>query len=132
MLAFMYVGDNGLPPNADEVEAYWQELGARFPRAVVGSGSLDGFAHYVTSHHMWRDLLPLVTADIGDSWLYGVAADPVKLSGTSPHLLVSSRFSVHGMNRVVGRSVSSPPSTYHLCIFYLPTPPPPPKLVRVL
>jgi hypothetical protein len=52
VLAFFYVGDNGLPPTADEVEKYWAELQQRFPLATLRASSLDDFTSEVISSHL--------------------------------------------------------------------------------
>ena len=45
------------------------------------AGSLDAFADYVAA---WEasgaGTLPVIASEIGDSWLYGAAADPIKLA----------------------------------------------------
>ena len=79
-LAFFFVGDNGPPPSADEVENYWAELQQRFPLATLRASSLDDFTSHVLASPSLRSQLPVVLQDIGDSWLYGAAADPIKLA----------------------------------------------------
>jgi hypothetical protein len=78
-LAFLHAGDNGGPPTADEVVAAHAELADRFPSAEVRGSTLDAFARALANSGAAREL-PVVTAEIGDPWIFGVASDPQKVS----------------------------------------------------
>lgn len=82
VLAFLHTGDNQGPPTVDQVLAAHADLRARFPEAEVRASTLDAFARAVASSTgaSEGDLLPVVTAEIGDPWLFGAASDPQKLS----------------------------------------------------
>ena len=67
------------PSKIVQVETYWAEIQQRFPSANLVASTLDAFTrHVMASSHLSR--LPILTHDIGDSWLYEAAADPIKLS----------------------------------------------------
>lgn len=76
-LAFLPTGDNRGPPSADEVVAAFATLRARRPDAEVRASSLDAFA--VAVRPVVADL-PVVTAEIGDTWIHGVGSDPGKVA----------------------------------------------------
>jgi hypothetical protein len=78
-LAFLHSGDNLGPPSADDVRAAHAELRARFPGAEVRASTLDAFARALDTSAAAVDL-PVVTAEIGDPWLFGAASDPQKLA----------------------------------------------------
>ncbi len=80
VLAFLHGGDNLGPPTAEEVRGAHRDLRGRFPGADVVASTLDGFAAALAASGAVDDL-PLVTAEIGDPWLFGAASDPVKVAG---------------------------------------------------
>ncbi len=78
-LAFLHAGDNLGPPSADEVVAAHEELVRRHPGAEIRASTLDAFARALTASGA-VDALPVVTAEIGDPWLFGAGSDPSKVS----------------------------------------------------
>ncbi len=76
-LAFAHTGDNRGPQSPERVRTIFQELRQRFPVAEVVASTLDRFAAAllrVQAH------LPVVTQEIGDTWIHGVGADPAKIA----------------------------------------------------
>lgn len=82
-LYFAFTGDNHGPPSADDIEELFAALAAEHPGANIVASSLDEFARSVLAV---SDGLPVVTAEIGDSWIYGAASDPL-LTGSLRRLL---------------------------------------------
>lgn len=78
-LAFLHSGDNLGPPTADQVVAAHAALAHRFPGADVRASTLDAFARALAASGAEADL-PVVTAEIGDPWIFGCASDPQKLA----------------------------------------------------
>eukprot|EP00750_Incisomonas_marina_P010640 INCI16292.10.p1 GENE.INCI16292.10~~INCI16292.10.p1 ORF type:complete len:901 (+),score=156.29 INCI16292.10:333-3035(+) len=78
-LIFQFTGDNGGLPTADAVVTFWSGLQAKFPNATIQASSLDDFTREVLSK---ADMaaLPLIEGEIGDSWIYGAPADPIKVA----------------------------------------------------
>lgn len=79
VLAFLHAGDNLGPPSANEVAAAHADLAARYPGAVVQASTLDAFARALVASGA-AAALPVVTAEIGDPWLFGAGSDPQKLA----------------------------------------------------
>ena len=77
-LAFAHTHDNRGPQDAAGVRAAFQAARVAFPAATPVASTLDDFALALRTV---REALPLVEAEIGDSWIHGVASDPVKLAG---------------------------------------------------
>jgi hypothetical protein len=77
-VAIDLTGDNLGPRSADEVVAAFEALGARFPGAEVVAATLDDVAEAMAGA---GDALPLLDAEIGDTWIHGVGSDPVKTAG---------------------------------------------------
>lgn len=70
-------GDNSGPHTAKEIDEIHSNLATRFPSAKIVASSLSEIASAVQPH---RNSLPVVTAEIGDTWIHGVSSDPLKLS----------------------------------------------------
>ena len=77
-LVFLYTVDNTGPPTAEQVSAFWSNLQQRHPKASIVASSLDAFAAEVLSGNTAE--LQTVTEELGDSWLYGAPADPIKVA----------------------------------------------------
>lgn len=90
-LAFLHSGDNLGPPSVDDVRAAHAELRARFPDAEVRASTLDAFARALAASGAVADL-PVVTAEIGDPWIFGVASDPQKVAAYRWLLDLQRRF----------------------------------------
>jgi Domain of unknown function (DUF5054) len=69
--------DNAGPHSVAEVKKIYAELRRRFPHAKVTASSLAGIALAVEP---FKPNLPVITQEIGDTWIYGVASDPVKVA----------------------------------------------------
>lgn len=76
-LAFVHTGDNDGPPTAQDVRHAHAALRRRFPTAEIRASTLDAFARAVRPG---RGQLPVVTGELGDTWIHGAASDPVKLA----------------------------------------------------
>jgi hypothetical protein len=70
-------GDNSGPHKPDEIDKIHGALAARFPNAEIVASSLSDMANAVAPY---RDKLPVVTEEIGDTWIYGCASDPLKVA----------------------------------------------------
>jgi len=74
-IVFAHTGDNHGPQSAAEVGATFQRLREQFPGASVEASTLDRFAEalvHIKAH------LPVVTAELGDTWIHGAGSDPTK------------------------------------------------------
>ncbi|MEN9935077.1 MAG: hypothetical protein RLZZ387_1656 [Chloroflexota bacterium] len=76
-LAFAHTNDNHGPQGADEVAAEHAALRARFPAARVAASTMDAFAAELRAV---RSALPVMTQEMGDTWIHGVGTDPLKVS----------------------------------------------------
>ncbi|MGP8251790.1 MAG: DUF5054 domain-containing protein [Terracidiphilus sp.] len=70
-------GDNSGPHTAEEIAKIHADLAARFPNAEITAANLSEMANALERH---RGNLPVVTQEIGDTWIYGCASDPLKVS----------------------------------------------------
>jgi Domain of unknown function (DUF5054) len=69
--------DNSGPHTADEIASIHDGLAAQFPNAEIIASNLSDMAKALAPH---RDALPVITDEIGDTWIYGVASDPLKVA----------------------------------------------------
>jgi hypothetical protein len=69
--------DNEGPPTRPQVERAHRDLRERFPDAAVEASTLDAFARDVLPA---ASSLPVVTEEIGDTWIHGAGTDPGKVS----------------------------------------------------
>jgi hypothetical protein len=76
-LAIIVRDDNSGPHSPVEIVRTYAELGRRFPNAEVIPTNLSELAN---AAEPYRSRLPVVTKEIGDTWIYGVASDPVKVA----------------------------------------------------
>lgn len=73
-LHLAHTGDNFGPPPVEEVEELFARLQAAYPDAKVIASTLDAFSAEAVAA---RESLPVIEQEIGDSWIHGVASDPV-------------------------------------------------------
>jgi hypothetical protein len=74
----MVVRDDDLGPHTlEEIHETYTTLSRQFPNAQIVASNLTEIANAVEPH---RASLPVLTAEIGDTWIHGVASDPLKLA----------------------------------------------------
>jgi hypothetical protein len=76
-LAFAHTNDNIGPQTVPQVAEAWRDLRRDLPLATIRASTLDALGDVAWER---RATLPVVTDEIGDSWIHGAASDPVKLA----------------------------------------------------
>ena len=76
-LALVFTGDNLGPPSIESVHETYASLRRQFPAARFIGSSLDAVARVLIDAD---PDLPVVTSEIGDTWIQGVGTDPTKVS----------------------------------------------------
>ncbi len=69
--------DDSGPHTLEEIHNTYTALGKQFPNAEILATDLTTIANAIAPH---RNSLPVVTNEIGDTWIHGVASDPLKLA----------------------------------------------------
>ena len=69
--------DNAGPHSMEEIRGIYAGLRRRFPNAQIHAASLADIANAVEPY---RARLPVFTQEIGDTWIYGVPSDPLKVA----------------------------------------------------
>ena len=76
-MAAGWSGDNTGPTPNDVAQRDFAALRALYPRAAVKASTFDAFFDAANAPAV-KAQLPVVTAEIGDGWVYGVPSDPLK------------------------------------------------------
>jgi len=76
-VAIMVRGDNGGPHTLTEIAQIHSDLKQKYPNANITPATLTDVANAVAAH---REHLPVVTQEIGDTWIYGISSDPLKIA----------------------------------------------------
>lgn len=76
-IAFAHTSDNLGPQTVEQVREAYARLRAAFPDAEIIASTMDAFAQKL---RQIKGQLPVVTAEIGDTWIHGAASDPQKVS----------------------------------------------------
>lgn len=76
-VAIVVRDDNSGPHTPKEVRDTYASLHTQFPNAQITATNLSDIANAVEPH---RESLPVITGEIGDTWIHGVASDPLKLA----------------------------------------------------
>ncbi len=74
---FAHTGDNQGVQSPDVIIDLFKELQEKMPEAEIVAGNLNDLALVVREI---EDSLPIVTEEIGDTWIHGMGTDPLKVS----------------------------------------------------
>lgn len=76
VLEFSHTGDNHGPQSVEVIQAEIDRIQAAYPNAVIEASTID---QYVKSLVNFKDTLPVIEEEIGDTWIHGIATDPLKV-----------------------------------------------------
>ena len=76
-IAMVVRDDNAGPHTLAEIQETYATLSGRFPNAKIVPTNLTEIANAVEPH---RGSLPVLTSEIGDTWIHGIASDPLKVA----------------------------------------------------
>ncbi len=77
VLVFAHTGDNAGPQSSEKIRQAYQEYRRNDPGARVMASTMDAFAAKLLP---LKSKLPVVTKEIGDTWIHGGATDPLKVA----------------------------------------------------
>lgn len=92
-LVFAHTGDNCGPPPAAAIRKQFERLAERFPGADIRASTMDAFAAALLK---MKHRLPVVEEEIGDTWIHGVASDPLKVAQLRALLRLRSKWLQEG------------------------------------
>ena len=93
--------DNAGPHTVDEIHQIYADLRRQFPAATIQAASLTDIANAVEP---LRGNLPVMTQEIGDTWIHGVASDPVKLARIRELVRLRSEWVAQGKLKAAGQT----------------------------
>lgn len=93
-LSFAHTGDNCGPGDVDGITKEINNLKSIYKDAQICGSTLDAFGKI-----LWdiKSTLPVVTEEIGDTWIHGIATDPTKVTKYRKLLKLKSKWLKEGM-----------------------------------
>ena len=76
-ISINFTGDNHGPHSYENVKEIYANLRKRYPNARIIGASFNEIARELTAV---RNTLPVVTSEIGDTWIYGYGGAPVRMA----------------------------------------------------
>ncbi|XP_033729575.1 uncharacterized protein LOC117318725 [Pecten maximus] len=77
-MCYAFIQDNGGPPqDIYEILNYYEIMRKEFPGAKIKASTFDEFFEAVQPI---KSQLPVITKEIGDTWIQGIASDPYKMA----------------------------------------------------
>ena len=91
-LVIVNAGDNQGPPSADAVIRVFAQLSERFPGVEIRASTLDAFLPALLK----AEGIPVFTEEIGDTWIHGIATDPLKVAKFKELLRIRNAWTEQG------------------------------------
>ncbi|MFA5448990.1 MAG: DUF5054 domain-containing protein [Clostridia bacterium] len=93
ILYFAHTSDNLGPVSYDKALENYQRLEQQYPDYQIEASGLDEIAE-----KLWaiREKLPVLTEEIGDSWIHGAASDPYKAGALRELILLKNKWIKEG------------------------------------
>lgn len=73
MVDIRFTNDNHGPHSLTQIANIYKELHEKYPNAEIVTSTLDDVAHETLKI---EKLLPVITKELGDTWIHGVGSDP--------------------------------------------------------
>ncbi len=109
VIHFAHTNDNCGPQTVADIRAIYDEIRTEYPNANIVATDLDGMAREVLAV---KDMLPVVTEEIGDTWIHGVGTDPHKVSNYRALLRLAGTLPEPERGRIYKPLLSVPEHTW--------------------
>lgn len=76
-ISINFTGDNHGPHSYEQVKAIYADLRKRYPKAQLICASFNEIAKELLAI---QESLPMVTSEIGDTWIYGYGGAPIRMA----------------------------------------------------
>lgn len=93
-LSFAHTNDNAGPQSISQTVDVYRHVQSLNPDATIVASTLDTYGELLWT---WREQLPVVDFEIGDSWIHGVGSDPIKVSRYLALQRLYEDFAVEGL-----------------------------------
>ncbi|MEG0386728.1 MAG: DUF5054 domain-containing protein [Niameybacter sp.] len=107
---FGHTGDNLGPQSAEAIEEIYAQLREKYPHTKLRAGTLEDVAEIVLKI---KDL-PILTSEIGDTWIHGTGCDPKKISQYRALLNLKSELAPADMDLIYEGLLPIPEHTWGL------------------
>lgn len=107
---FAHTGDNRGPQSAEAIRKIYQKLHETYPEAELCAGTLEDVAEIA----LQEENLPVITDEIGDSWIHGAGTDPGKMSQFRALLRLKEKFPMSEMEKIYKEILLVPEHTWGL------------------
>ncbi|MBP5250229.1 MAG: DUF5054 domain-containing protein [Lachnospiraceae bacterium] len=77
VLEFAHTGDNLGPQEPGVIRSEMERIAKLYPNAKIIASTMDEYAAALLRE---KDRLPVIEEEIGDTWIHGIASDPLKIS----------------------------------------------------
>lgn len=77
VISINFTGDNHGPHQYEDVKRIYANIRKRYPNAEITGASLNDVAEVLWS---MRNDLPIITSEIGDTWIYGYGGSPIRMA----------------------------------------------------
>lgn len=109
-VCFAHTGDNSGPQSADQIKEIYKRLHEKYPEAKLCPGTLEDVAEVAIK----ETGLPVIRAEIGDTWIHGAGTDPKKISQYRALLRLKTSASPEEMERLYKNLILIPEHTWGL------------------
>lgn len=108
---FAHTGDNLGPQSADTIIDIYADLHKKYPHALIHAGDLNDVA--LALRPVKRNL-PILSCEIGDTWIHGAGTDPVKVASFRYMMREAHTLSDNGKKEVYNHLLMVPEHTWGL------------------
>jgi len=77
VVSIHFTGDNHGPHSLSEIKKIYENARAKYPNATIAATSLNEVARDIMT---MLDKIPVVTSEIGDTWIYGFGSSPLRIA----------------------------------------------------
>jgi len=77
VVAICFTNDNHGPQKPEEIAKIYSDLHKQYPKAEVIASTLNAVADEIS---LIRKQLPVITQELGDTWIHGAGSDPLKVA----------------------------------------------------
>lgn len=112
VIHFAHTNDNCGPQSIEDVLQVYKDVRAEYPNAKIIATDLNGMAEAVLKI---KDTLPVVTEEIGDTWIHGAGTDPRKVNGYRALLRLCAHLTEQERENVYKHLILVPEHTWGMC-----------------
>lgn len=110
-VCFAHTGDNRGPQSAEQIQEIFEGIRREHPGVKVRGGTLEDVAEAA----LRVKNLPVVTEEIGDTWIHGAGTDPRKMSQYRALLRLAETLTGEQKERLFDELMMVPEHTWGLC-----------------